>query len=150
MPHIGYFLERGHPKPLSVGSPAFISMDDTQEWNIADYYLDNRTVLTEQTFLAPVFLPHGATVTKFTLQGKRTTAVGTLTLYLYRNPPSGNAELMAELAADWADGDGSIETSNIEYAKIDNEAYYYFLLTKLDPDAVVEDVKFRRAIIDWN
>lgn len=149
MPHVGNFPKPEYPRPLSIGPPAFVPGEDNYQWSISGGSLDNRAVLTAQTFLAPVFLPHGATVTKFKLYGRRTAAEASLVLYLQRAAPGGSAEVIAELAADWTDGSGSIETTDIAHATIDNDGYCYLVSLYINPDAIALDVRFHRAMIDW-
>ena len=149
MPHIGYFPERGHPKPLSIGPAAFVPKEETYTWRISEGGLQNRTAIDPQNFYAPVFLPHGAMVTWLKLYGYRSDAGANLNLYLERITLAGTIETLATLVADWTDGNGSIETTDINYAKIDNEAYSYSLDAQIDPDAVVSDAQFRRAEIMW-
>lgn len=150
MAHIGYFPVREYPRPLSIGPPAFVPKEETYSWRISEGGLQNRTSIDAQNFYAPVFLPHGATVTRLKLYGYRLAAGGNLNLYLERITLAGNIETLATLVADWTGGDGSIETTTIEYAKIDNVAYYYIFAVFLNPEATAGDVQFERAIIDWH
>ncbi len=150
MPHVGNFPKPEYPRPLSIGPPAFVPSEDTYDWDLSSSVLNNRSSLALQKFYAPVFLPHGATVTKLKLNGYRTSTGSALKLTLGKNAPEGETLTMASLLADWSDGHGSIETTTIGDAKIDNEAYSYSLEIRLDPDASILDVAFGRVVIDWN
>ena len=150
MPHVGNFPIIYYPKPLPIGPGEFVLSLDTYDWEIGSLFLRNRTTLTSQWFYAPVFLPHGATVIKFRLKGYRTAAGAILKLRLIRAIAGEESSIVADLLADWTGGIGSIETTDIAYPTIDNDTYYYFLWLNVEPDAAVDDVRFYRAVIDWD
>ena len=137
-------------KIVSVPPHDFVPLDDTLDYTCDDIDLRNRTTLTEQSFHAPVFLPHGATVTKLTLYGYRSTAGSILGLGLRRVAHPVAQENMAYVGADWTDGEGSGYDDTVDYAVIDNENYYYHLLLTIDPDASVDDCYFYNAKIEWS
>ena len=150
MPHIGYFPKPEYPRPLAIGSPAFVPRSDEYDWFIGENDLENRTVVNGQSFYAPVFLPHRATVTKLKLWGYRSDAGASLQLTLERITLAGYIETMANLTADWTDGNGSIETTTINYATIDNAAYHYILKVYLNPAVIASDGYFKHAKIYWS
>ena len=149
MPHIGSFPAVGFPKPFIVPAPAFVPLGSDQDWIIKLKELRNKASLSSQEFNAPVCLPNGVTVTKLTLVGYRTAEVDTLELRLIRVSSAGSEQIMATVVADWLYGYGSTETTTISYAKIDNANYFYGLRADVDPDSVVTDARFTRAVIEW-
>ena len=150
MPHIGNFPPVGYPKPLIVGALEFLPGDDTYDFVTSEYMIRARTSLTPQYFFGPVLLPHGATVTKLTLYGARTDELAAMTLYLRRLGLLIMADdSMATVIADWIGMQGSGFDDTIDYAVIDNDTYYYGLQLVLDPNALVTDVIFAAARIDW-
>ena len=149
MPHVGNFPAPGYPKPLSIGSGAFVSQNDTYDWFIDSLTLRNRTALVSQFFNAPVFLPQGAVVTKLTFFGFRDDALSTIALQLQRRKIGEAEEVMGIVTADWTGGEGSGYDDTIDYAKIDNENYAYWLLLTVIPNDVVTDCIFRWATIHW-
>ena len=149
MPHIGNFPVPAYPKPLALAPPEFVPRYDTNDWEIEVPILKNRAVLTEQYFRAPVNLPQGATITKVTLYGYRSTALSTLDLGLYRSDRAGSQEEMARCIADWTDEYGSISDESITYPTIDNVNYEYGFQLQVDPDAAVDDCTFTGVVIEW-
>ena len=150
MPHIGYFLETGYPKPLIVGCHEFTPKEDTQDFYFGDYYVMNRSALTMQSFYAAVVLPQRAIVTKLTLYGSRTDAAATMSLELRRCAWTGPSQEMAKIIADWTTGNSSGYDNTIEYPLIDNDNYLYRLMAILDPNDAPEDISFQAARIDWS
>lgn len=135
-------------KYLSVGAPAFVPNLDTNDWLISFNFLRNRVTTEAQSFYAPVFLPHGATISRLTLFGERTSAQADMTLRLYRSDNTGGFDEMAEIIADWSTGTGSGYDDTIDYATISNTSYSYCLALILDPKSAVADVMFFRAQIN--
>ena len=150
MPHIGNFPIIYFPKPLAIPPPAFVPNLDTQDWEITQAYVRNRAVLTQQVYVAPVYLPDGATVTKLTLYGGRVDVDAVMQLWLRRSNRQMGLETMATVLADWTTGYSSGYDDTIDYAVIDNENYDYSLELILDPNDAVEDVTFTGALIDWD
>jgi hypothetical protein len=80
-------------------------------------------------YFAPLLLPHGATITRFTLVF-RDNSTSNLTANLYRDNSFGMNDAMAQLdssgsySSPWY---GSKITTNIQYAVIDNSSYAYFV-----------------------
>ena len=149
MPHIGNFPYGIFPKPLSIGPSAFVPETDTQDWLIRGTYIQNRAALGLQEFSAAVYLPQGARVTKLTLYGYRDDGLAQLLLQLARSSSAGVVTDMASVEADWTTGDSSGYDDTITDPVIDNENYSYHLVVTLTPNDAVNDIRFRRAQIDW-
>ena len=149
MPHIGNFPPPGYPKPLAISCAAFHPFTDTYDWEIGSQFIRNRIALTEQDYYAGVDLPHKAVVTELTLIGHREDALATLMLQLWKAAHDGITTLMAELTADWTDGNGLISTTTITEPTIDNENYQYSVMVRLDPNDSINDVMLRKVKIDW-
>ena len=149
MPHVGNFPYGIFPKPLSIHPAAFVPQDQTFEWLITNTGLTNNTVLTTQYFRAPVYLPHGARVTKLTLLGYRDDELATMRLQLYQLTNAQTTTIMATVNADWTTGISSGYDDTIVQAVIDNELYSYVLEIQLDPNDDALDVQFIIARIDW-
>jgi len=76
-------------------------------------------------FIAPLQLPHGATVTKVKLNFYDGNVSANIFLYLIRSA-SGSFNLMATILSN-DNGLDSVETTLIEESGIDNETYSYYL-----------------------
>ena len=148
-PHVGNF-PREYPKPLAIPTSAFVPQLDTQDWEILQIYVRNRSILTQQNYYAPVYLPDGVTVNKLTLYGNRDDAAAAMSIILRRNLRVGGGETMAEVIADWTTGYSSKSNETIDYPVIDNENYDYSLKLLLDPNDAVTDVMLTGALIGWN
>ncbi|MBA7642921.1 hypothetical protein ES703_50630 [subsurface metagenome] len=150
MPHIGYFPIGQYPRPLVLGSAAFIkretSFDHRQDWS----QLRNDALLTEQIFYAQVVLPQRARVTKLTLIGFRNDALAVMSLKLGGWDRWLGQITLAEVIADWTDGDSSGYDDTIDNPVIDNLSYWYFLEATLDPNDDTFDVALQRVQIDWS
>ena len=138
------------PMPLSIGPMAFMPVYDTDDFQIDLSMICKNTGLDPATFNAPVYFPHGATVTKLTLVGYRDDAAATLILRLRRTNDAGTTQLMAEVFADWTIGDSSGYDDTIDYATIDNVNWRYYLTLVLDPNDQVTDVRMYRVVIEWS
>ena len=135
--------------PLSIPHTAFVPAADTYDWESHEHCLKNRTTLEAQTFCAPVILPDGVSINKFTLYGYRTAAPSILSLTLLRYDRAGGSATMGNTIAGWSDGYGSAYTYEISYHTIDNVNYSYVLMLIIDPDASVDDVQFTGAKIEF-
>ena len=149
MPHIGNFPPVGYPNPLSIHPSAFLAREDTNDWVIDPFALENRITVAAQVFWAPVSLPHGVTVEKLTLSAFLNTVSDQVTLRLYRNDRVGNENLMAEVIITLTTGWSSASDDTIDYPGIDNENYNYALELTLTPDFAPGDAKLAGAVIDW-
>ena len=149
MPNIGNFPERGCPKPLSIGPPNIVPQNDGIDWNIDGSELRKNVSLELGLYWVPVYLPDRAVVTKLTLYGYRDDVLSGLSIILRRASNVGVTDDMANVEATWTDGDGSGYDDTIDNAVIDNENYSYIIALSLTPNDSVNDVRFRRAQIDW-
>ena len=149
MPHIGNFPAPGYPKPLSINPCAFRPEVDTYDYTINQQVCRNQTSLTEQYFFAPVYLPHGATVTKFTFYGYRDDVLSTMRATLQKVNRPGVVTTLAEVIADWTIGESSGYDDTILQPVIDNENYSYIVRLFLDPNDDVMDCYGRAMVIDW-
>ena len=102
-----------------------------------DTYFENKGFILygdddDPEFVAPVYLPHGATVTNITYYWINE-APASFRLYLYRNHMNGITD---EMALVWVldSGTGSSWTDEIDYADIDNSLYSYYIRTSLITD----------------
>ena len=149
MPHIGYFPVPAFPKPLVIGHPNVLPMDDTEDWSCSEPFLRKNAILAGTAYYAPVILPQGARVTKLTLYAFRDDALATLELTMKRVDNVGTVVIMATVNATWTDGAGSGYDDSIDDDVIDNENYSYLLRLVLTPNDSVTDVRFYRGVIDW-
>lgn len=150
MPNIGSFPVTGYPKPLNFPATAFSPGNDTLDWLIEHDFVQNRLETGNQGFWAPLFLPDGATVTKLTLYGVRTSTFAILRIRLYRVSRVGSGSIMAEVVADWSDGEGSKYDDTIDYATIDNVNYTYTVGLNIDPSTDPSEAKLRSCVIEWS
>ena len=149
MPHIGYFPVPAFPKPLNIGPGDMIPTLDTGDWDDSPEQIKSRTTLTNQMWLAPILLPHGATCTKATLHGNKTDALALMRVTLYRFDRDTGFVNSIQLVADWTDGYGTIEATAFNYPVIDNINYCYELLLELQMNDSVEDAWFTCFVLEW-
>ncbi|MBA7495770.1 hypothetical protein ES702_06359 [subsurface metagenome] len=147
MPNRGYFPPR--LSPLSISPAAFGPYLDTYDYMIGYDQLRNATSLELQSFVAPLILPDGVTVTKMTLYGNREDALAEMSISLYRFTEGVAAGQMAVVIADWTSGYSSGYTETIANPTIDNANYGYGFNLQLDPNDDVTEVNFRRVKIEF-
>ena len=150
MPHVGYFPERGCPKPLSIGAPAFVPASDAVDYAISNESVWSGGSLVAQSFYAPVKLPHRARINKVTLYGYKNVSGGYVQIRLLRFDREFTSGVMVTLTLTLATGYQSVEDDSIWEPEIDNENYDYGIHLEIDPDAVPGDNYFTGAKIDWN
>ena len=121
---------------LSIPAAAFTPRNN-------DIYVKNygHDLTGEGSFVAPVYLPHGATVTNLTYYWRNEIAASARA-HLSRNYMNGTAD---ELANVWIDGavhgNGVSWTNNIDFAEINNSLYSYFLELGICPEMGVYGFK---------
>jgi len=137
--------------PLSIPPSAFVPRLDTYDWDQSYRWLKNRTVLSVQTFSAPLYLPQGAIVTKAVLYGYRdvSDASSILTLNVKGTTRVATDFVMSAIEANWSDGYGSIEDTTIDYATIDNVNKHYSVTLGINPFESVDDTFFTGAVIEF-
>ncbi len=88
---------------------------------------------TSDTYYAPVYLPQGATVTRMIFYWYDDSTVNDGMASLRRAPltTGSPSHTMAQVYSDGSSGDGSSETTSINYATVDNTTYMYFLMWDL-------------------
>lgn len=98
-------------------------------------------------FVAPVLLPHGATVVKVTCWWTDNSSENG-SLYLRRFTFSTGADVdMATLESRWNDSDRNLNYDDtISYAEIDNYLFQYILRLTIPPDG---DIEFHGARIEY-
>lgn len=83
-------------------------------------------------YLAPMNLPHGATVTRLTFYWSDTSAGEDGGAMLYRTSYTGSFNFMVSpLSTNGSAGPGSSTTTSITYSVIDNSQYGYFVVLSL-------------------
>jgi len=105
---------------LSIPAAAFTPRTDNS-------YVENSGYLVygDDNFVAPVYLPHKATVTNLTYYWINEAPASSI-LYFYRNQMNGSVD---EMAYAWCcgEGTGSDWTDEILYAEIDNSMNSYYI-----------------------
>lgn len=135
--------------PISVPPAAFQPTDDQTDYKVDHRRLLRRTSLTIGYFYAPVFFPHGATVTGVTLFAYRDDYDAAVEIQLHRGAHQEGGNVLCGVGANWGDGFGSRFSDNIVYPQVDNSLYSYCLYCKISPNDSVNDVRFIHAQIDF-
>lgn len=138
-----------YPSPISFPPAGFSPRFDTYDWQIMATVIKNRAILTAQYFYSAVFLPHGVTVTKFTLYAYRDDVLSEIDIALYRIDRVTGTVLMAHAVANWSDGYGSRYDDIITSAVIDNVNYSYLISLHINPNNSVDDVGYTGGKIDF-
>jgi hypothetical protein len=100
-------------------------------------------------YIAPVFLPHGATVTRMIFYFYDNTVGTEAYAWLRRSDMAGNVQNMAYVSSDFATGYGSKSDSSISYASIDNAHYAYWAEWRL-PISGIRKYLGLSVIIEYN
>ena len=138
VPVLGLAFFLGYWKPsapvithdLSVPPAAFSPNQDGCDWTNAGQTISNDS--GSCTYLAPVYLDQGMTVTKVTLYFYDDSAVGAdvVNLTLYRGNNTGTRNSMAYIESNGG-GDSSKFDDTISHDTIDNTQYSYHLVLGL-------------------
>lgn len=119
---------------LSISAADFRpSVASNSYQNYGRFLIHYDSAATDGYYYAPLLLPQGATVTRFTLVF-RDNSTSDMTASLYRDDSFGMASTMAELVssgsypAPWY---SSKIGTNIQYAVIDNAAYAYYVSLRM-------------------
>lgn len=139
----------GYPSPISIHACHFNPVDDQLEYfaNLAG--LRKRVDDASGLYYAPVDLPHGVTVTKFTLFAYLDHVDTKCWCTLYRVSNAGAFNSMAAVHGEWVTGDSSGFDDSINYATIDNANYSYCMYATIDPYMDVVTAILRRVMIDF-
>lgn len=148
--------ERGFGVPqqgnISVGYSAFtpLNNDDLVNWS-PTYGLRN-TDTADLLCMAPVQLPHGATVTNATFYFYDNDAGDYFYFYLCRENATW-LDIMAYVSTSPASetpGSTHVSASNIDYATVDNNTYHYWLYFKLPYSSTSSyDYRFYYALVEY-
>jgi len=113
---------------VSVPAAAFVAKDHSDEYYNDGYRALNPPGTGNLDYVAPVHLPHGATVTKVTFYFYDDSSDGSdwASVWLGRNEHDNNFSQMADVDST-DDGDSSNYDDTIDYATIDNSQYIYWL-----------------------
>jgi len=135
---------------ISVAAGAFVPFTTIYDFRNLGYYLANRDASANAYFYASVQLPHGATVTNFTIYWKDG-GTDYVSCFLYRNNLTSGNEAMASAASPTpeAPGTGSSYDDTIDYATVDNNKYAYWLALKVPPSASHLDYFFYSTVIEY-
>jgi len=129
--------------PASAFAPQY-STDNARIDNFLWNYEDSGNVY----FMAPVLLPHNATVTNVTSYWVDS---GDSVIYcnLYRSYSISN-QLMAGMQSAGSPGYSSDYDETIEYATVDNGQHAYYLYVAIPPSTPLhDDYKFHFAVIEY-
>ena len=117
---------------FSMPAAAFNPVQDTVSFSNAGNYVSG-----DGPLIAPVYLPHEATVTKLTFYWADYNGGHNGRIFLVRYPMSGNNQVMAEAHTSGSSGDGSSYDDTIDNPKIDNALFSYFAVFDITDTLVV-------------
>jgi hypothetical protein len=132
------YVVPGGPGFVSVAGASFTPTLDDYEWGAVGY-LYNPSSTIDGWYLAPITLPHGATVTKFVAYYYDNSTGRDLEVDLFRKPLSGfGMEYMAQVVSVSAD----INTTywyddSIQFATVDNQSNSYLAAVYLPSGTVI-------------
>lgn len=115
---------------LSIPAAAFTPRSSAYLYQNSSRYLEHYS-LGSGMYLAPVYLPDGATVSKMTFYFYDSIAMVDVQAWLQRTNLMGSYVDMAAVASDWNGGYGSKSDTSIDYATIDNMIYAYHAVWQL-------------------
>lgn len=122
---------------LSIPPAAFNPLDNSSTYDKGSWFVAPGTTGTPATtFMAPVYLPHGATITKMTWHWTDTSASDGSAI-LYRQTPSTGFTLLAQVLTSGNSGYASSTDLTIDNATVDNSQYSYFIWLSLPDSNVV-------------
>ncbi|GEM_PF-3775690 len=119
---------------VSIPAAAFVPADnyDSETLNLGALIRPNGAF--PENVYAPVFLPHGAKVTKMTAYWKDNDPNSNGTIRLYRSNFTTSPALMAEVSTSGSSGDGSSSDGTISNPTVDNAQFTYFVDAYLPTD----------------
>jgi hypothetical protein len=132
---------------VSIPASAFVPKYNTDNVRI-DSFLWNYENSSNVYFMAPVQLPHNATVINVTSYWVDS-GDSTIHCNLYRSYSIMN-QLMASMSSFGSSGYGSNYDDTIEYATIDNGQHAYYLYVAIPASTPLhDDYKFHFAVIEY-
>ena len=121
---------------LSVPAAAFIPMSDAISYDNVGIWISG-----EGDFVAPVYLPHMATVTQFKFYWNDISSAKNGDAFLLRYQTGYNDfEIMAETHTSGSDGYDSSVDNTIDLAEINNVQYSYFIGLSLNNDIFAQNI----------
>ena len=133
----GNLTWKAHTSYLSLPATVLQPQTDTTsaDYNIGGYAYCR---VGHCWFVAPVLLPHGATVTGIKTWWSDGSTTSNGLLRLLRVTPGSSSDMMADLETSGSAGNILVSSErNIVYADIDNSQYSYFLLVGLMEPSVI-------------
>ncbi len=136
-----------YPSPISIHACQFNPVDDQDDYKCDETGLGRRASLESAVYWAPVHLPHGVTLTRFTVYYYRDDGNASYSVYLYRVSNSGSQQTMSYISIDLTDGSSNKFDASIDYPIIDNDTYSYCIRCYMNPNDSVDDIKLYRVKI---
>jgi hypothetical protein len=122
--NLSWYTRTGY---VSVAPAAFVPDDEAYQYDRdSGAGLKQDGPSTGSIFYAPVALPHGATVTEFTVYFFDNSTNGAISATLRYSNMAAGSYAMAE-AASTDDNYGSTSDTSIDYATVDNETRAYYV-----------------------
>jgi hypothetical protein len=143
--NLSWYTRTGY---VSVAPAAFIPDDETYQYN-----RDTGASLLQDSpssgsyYYAPVSLPHGATVTKFTVYYFDDSSGTIMARLRYSNMGTGTYAMAEALSADG--GYGSTDDTSIDYAQVDNETRAYYVRVQFPASAYSGTLNFKGVVIEY-
>ena len=133
---------------ISVAPAAFVPADEAYQYDRdSGSGLKQDGPSTGSIYYAPVSLPHGATVTKFTVYYYDSSNDGITVTLRYSNLGTGSYA-MAE-AASVDGGYGSSDDTSIDYAAVDNEMRAYYVRVQFPTSAYTGTLNFKGVVVEY-
>ena len=135
---------------VSVAPPAFVPADEAYQYDRdSGSGLKQDGASTGSIYYAPVSLPHGATVTKFTAYYYDGGTNGAISATLrYSNLGTGSYA-MAEADSTGDSGYGDTDDTSIDYAEVDNETRAYYVRVEFPAAPYSGTLNFKGIVIEY-
>lgn len=134
---------------VSVAPPAFVPDDEAYAYDRdSGPGLKQDSPSAGSIYYAPVSLPHGATVTKFTIYYYDDSTNGEILARLrYSNLGTGSYAMAEALSADG--GYGDTEDTSIDHAEVDNETRAYYVRVQFPAAPYSGTLNFKGVVIEY-
>lgn len=142
----------GGPGYISVNPIAFKQRTTEGELAYTNYYeIYNSSTTGILVVVAPVYLPQGAKVNKFTMYYYDSYPVGHVQAYLCRYPLSGGTALgyLASIPSNTNTGYANLSDSTIDIETIDNANYSYLIYIDFQYPAATTSLRATGFRIDY-